>query len=328
MCRRSSTLACRAASGVAASRLAAARARRAARRRARARRSGSAGSAAAAAGRGRRTTARAGLAPARSPATPGGSAARGAAGPRPGRRARRRGPAAATAGARAGRSRSSTAPSWRPADAARQVGEGHAARPAQVAEPLPEGDEVQIARREQRFVVRKARHPFDHSGNSADLCHTLLATVQLGDRNGDNQGSSLSWTDTEEERSVGNSLESSKQPSLAKEWATNPRWKGVTRNYTRRGRRPAARRGPGGAHPRPARRRAAVGPASHEDYINSLGALTGNQAVQQVRPASRRSTCPAGRSRPTPTWPARPTPTRASTRPTRCRRSCAGSTTR
>ena len=38
-----------------------------------------------------------------------------------------------------------------------------------------------------------------------------------------------------------------------------------------------------------------------EDYVQALGALTGNQAVQQVAPASRRSTSPAGRWRPTPT---------------------------
>ena len=56
-----------------------------------------------------------------------------------------------------------------------------------------------------------------------------------------------------------------------------------------------------------------------EPYVHALGALTGNQAVQQVqrRPEGDLPLA-AGRSRPTPTSPGRCTPTRASTRPTAC----------
>ncbi|HAI58949.1 MAG TPA: isocitrate lyase [Xanthomonadaceae bacterium] len=70
---------------------------------------------------------------------------------------------------------------------------------------------------------------------------------------------------------------------LRHDWATNPRWKGVTRNYT--------------AHD-VVRLRGTV-PVEHsiaklgaqklwrylqtEDFINALGALTGNQAMQQVK---------------------------------------------
>ena len=41
-----------------------------------------------------------------------------------------------------------------------------------------------------------------------------------------------------------------------------------------------------------------------EPYVTTLGALTGNQAVQQVKAGLRRSICPAGRWRATPTPPA------------------------
>jgi len=70
---------------------------------------------------------------------------------------------------------------------------------------------------------------------------------------------------------------------LKHDWATNPRWKGVTRNYT--------------AHD-VVRLRGTV-PVEHsiaklgaqklwrtlqtEDFVNALGALTGNQAMQQVK---------------------------------------------
>ena len=85
----------------------------------------------------------------------------------------------------------------------------------------------------------------------------------------------------------------------------------------------------GGAHAGPPRRRAAVARAARpRPFIRALGALTGNQAVQMVK-AGLEVDLPvrlAGRRRRA-TWPARPTPTRACTRPTRCRPSCAGSTT-
>ena len=53
---------------------------------------------------------------------------------------------------------------------------------------------------------------------------------------------------------------------------------------TRRGRRAAARLGADRAHARRARRQPAVGAAARaRTYVNALGALTGNQAMQMVR---------------------------------------------
>ena len=76
----------------------------------------------------------------------------------------------------------------------------------------------------------------------------------------------------------------SRQQALRREWATDPRWRGIERTLHRRGRGPAARLGAGGAHAGPAGRASGCGPCcTSEDYVAALGALTGNQAVQQVR---------------------------------------------
>ena len=67
------------------------------------------------------------------------------------------------------------------------------------------------------------------------------------------------------------------------DWDTNPRWKGIERTYT-----PAdvvALQGSVVEEATLARRGAEVlwDQLHTMDYVNSLGALTGNQAVQQVR---------------------------------------------
>jgi isocitrate lyase len=71
--------------------------------------------------------------------------------------------------------------------------------------------------------------------------------------------------------------------ALTKEWASNPRWKGVERNYTADA--VVRLRGSVQEEHTLARRGAEKlwNLVNTEDYINSLGALTGNQAVQQVR---------------------------------------------
>ena len=70
-----------------------------------------------------------------------------------------------------------------------------------------------------------------------------------------------------------------------KDWETNPRWKGITRNYTAED--VEALQGTVVEENTLARRGAEIlFDAIHEEgdgYINALGALTGNQAVQQVR---------------------------------------------
>jgi isocitrate lyase len=71
--------------------------------------------------------------------------------------------------------------------------------------------------------------------------------------------------------------------ALSKEWETNPRWNGVERNYTAEA--VVRLRGSVQEEHTLARRGAEKlwNLVNTEDYINSLGAMTGNQAVQQVR---------------------------------------------
>ncbi|MFD6855725.1 isocitrate lyase [Rhodococcus sp. NPDC060086] len=70
---------------------------------------------------------------------------------------------------------------------------------------------------------------------------------------------------------------------IQKDWDTNPRWKGITRSYTAE--QVAQLQGSVVEEATLARRGSEIlwDLVNNEDYINSLGALTGNQAVQQVR---------------------------------------------
>ena len=78
--------------------------------------------------------------------------------------------------------------------------------------------------------------------------------------------------------------EPGKREQLKKDWAENPRWKGIKRGYTAedvvrlRGsvqiEHTLAKRGA---------REALEAGATSEPFVNSLGALTGNQAMQQVK---------------------------------------------
>jgi isocitrate lyase len=70
---------------------------------------------------------------------------------------------------------------------------------------------------------------------------------------------------------------------IQKDWDTNPRWTGITRNYTAE--QVAKLQGTVVEEHTLARRGAEIlwDQVNNEDYINALGALTGNMAVQQVR---------------------------------------------
>ncbi|MDG3009972.1 isocitrate lyase [Rhodococcus sp. D2-41] len=70
---------------------------------------------------------------------------------------------------------------------------------------------------------------------------------------------------------------------IQQDWDTNPRWKGITRNYTAE--QVVKLQGSVVEEATLARRGSEIlwDLLNNEDYINSLGALTGNQAVQQVR---------------------------------------------
>jgi len=71
--------------------------------------------------------------------------------------------------------------------------------------------------------------------------------------------------------------------ALKKEWETNPRWKGLSRDYTAED--VVRLRGSVTEEHTLARRGAEKlwNLVNSEDYVHALGALTGNQAVQQVR---------------------------------------------
>ncbi|MFD6456095.1 hypothetical protein ACFWF3_35500, partial [Nocardia sp. NPDC060220] len=70
---------------------------------------------------------------------------------------------------------------------------------------------------------------------------------------------------------------------IQQDWDTNPRWKGLTRTYSAE--QVSKLQGNVVEEHTLARRGSEIlwDLVNNEDYINSLGALTGNQAVQQVR---------------------------------------------
>ncbi|HJE90621.1 MAG TPA: isocitrate lyase [Dietzia timorensis] len=70
---------------------------------------------------------------------------------------------------------------------------------------------------------------------------------------------------------------------IQKDWDENPRWKGITRNYTAE--QVAELQGTVVEEHTLARRGAEIlwDKVNNKDFVNSLGALTGNQAVQQIR---------------------------------------------
>ena len=70
---------------------------------------------------------------------------------------------------------------------------------------------------------------------------------------------------------------------IQQDWDTNPRWKGIKREYTAE--QVAELQGSVVEEHTLARRGAEIlwEGVNGDNYINALGALTGNQAVQQVR---------------------------------------------
>src|ERR1700740_2512255 len=71
--------------------------------------------------------------------------------------------------------------------------------------------------------------------------------------------------------------------ALEKDWAENPRWKGITRGYTAAD--VVRLRGSVAIEHTLAKRGAEKlwGLVNTEPFVNALGALTGNQAMQQVK---------------------------------------------
>ena len=70
---------------------------------------------------------------------------------------------------------------------------------------------------------------------------------------------------------------------IQQDWDSNPRWKGITRDYTAE--QVAELQGTVVEEHTLARRGAEIlwDKVNNKDFVNSLGALTGNQAVQQIR---------------------------------------------
>ena len=121
-----------------------------------------------------------------------------------------------------------------------------------------------------------------------------------------------SWTHLTREQQIA---------QLEKDWAENPRWKGIKRGYSAADVVQAARLAADRAHAGQARRREAVEPDQHRALRQHAGRADRQpgHAAGQGRPEGA-STCPAGRSPATPTATARCTPTSRCTRWTRCRR--------
>src|SRR5271170_6732088 len=112
-----------------------------------------------------------------------------------------------------------------------------------------------------------------------------LTNSPVRGNSGNTRGSSLY-----EERSVGMSTTATTQATqaaqateLTQQWASDPRWRGATRTYTAQD--VIRLRGSVQEEHTLARRGAERlwDLVNQEGYINALGAMTGNQAVQQVR---------------------------------------------
>ena len=92
---------------------------------------------------------------------------------------------------------------------------------------------------------------------------------------------------------------------LKQEWAENPRWKNLKRGYSAED--VVRLRGSLHIEHTLARRGAEKlwTLVNNEPFVNALGALTGNQAMQQVKAGLKRFISPAGKSLPTLILPAK-----------------------
>jgi isocitrate lyase len=101
-------------------------------------------------------------------------------------------------------------------------------------------------------------------------------------RNGASYYSS-NWDNGKRDLRMSNVGQARTAQEIQKDWDENPRWKGVTRNYTAE--QVAELQGTVVEEHTLARRGAEIlwDKVNNKDFVNSLGALTGNQAVQQIR---------------------------------------------
>src|SRR6266568_3634366 len=109
----------------------------------------------------------------------------------------------------------------------------------------------------------------------------IAAPAEFGHRTGDLDMGHRPNEEVESEMSTTGTPKTAAE--IQQDWDTNPRWKGVTRNYTAE--QVSKLQGTVVEESTLARRGSEIlwDLVNNEDYINSLGALTGNQAVQQVR---------------------------------------------
>ena len=115
---------------------------------------------------------------------------------------------------------------------------------------------------------------------------------------------------------------------LQKEWSESPRWRGIKRGYSADD--VVRLRGSINVEHTLAKRGAEKlwHSINNEPFVNSLGALTGNQAMQQVKAGLKAIYLSGRQVDGDATWPARCTPTSRCIPPTRCPRWSSGSTTR
>lgn len=113
--------------------------------------------------------------------------------------------------------------------------------------------------------------------------------------------------------------------NLQKDWAENSRWQGIKRDYSAED--VIRLRGSIAVeHTLACRGATRLWEQLHsEPFVNSLGALTGNRAMQQVKAGLKAIYLSGWQVAGDANWPARCTPTSRCTPPIRCRRSCAAS---
>lgn len=108
---------------------------------------------------------------------------------------------------------------------------------------------------------------------------------------------------------------------LQQQWETDPRWKGIKRGYSAED--VVRLRGSLQVEHTLAKRGAEKlwQLVNNEPFVNALGALTGNQAMQQVKAGLKAIYLSGWQVAGDATWPAKCTPTSRCIRRTRCRSS-------
>ena len=284
-----------------------------------------------------RTAARAARARARPPGRPAASAARCAA-------ARTSGTSSASATCASSESFGSRWPfsSIETCDGARPMAAPRSSsvmfrRRAQVPDPSSQHQRVEAAVGRRRHVVhpRPALHASVQEKERRSSAVVWSGRTARPARNvgGQAEGPRRTPESTEDTMSTAQPAPATRPQTaaeLAASWDPDPRWAGIRRTYTARGRRRPARPGPRGAARSPGAAPSGCGSSLHTRHPRPGARRAHRQPGRAAGPGRARGDLPvrlAGRRRRQPGRPDVPRPV-ACTRRTRCPRSSAGSTTR